>query len=72
MSLGSMLWAMFMLCVVFAVLFGGIYLIRRLLRMDGPTKRDRQQEEQFKLILDRELAMMKSKKNSKPTNRVNK
>ncbi len=52
-------WTLFATFVLIGAAIGGVLWIRRSLRLDGPTQQDRRQEEKFKMLLEREITMMK-------------
>lgn len=58
--------ATFGIVVLLGLFAGGVFLIRRKLGLSGPTQSDLRQQEQFKIILEREMAMLKKQKHQKP------
>lgn len=58
----SIVWTLFATFILIGAAVGGVFWIRRSLRLDGPTQQDRRQEEKFKVLLEREVTMMKVKK----------
>jgi hypothetical protein len=57
----TLVWAFLTMFILIGVAVGGFFLIRRSLRLDGPTQQDRRQEEKFKMLLEREITMMRGK-----------
>ncbi|NJK63984.1 MAG: hypothetical protein HC921_16045 [Synechococcaceae cyanobacterium SM2_3_1] len=55
-------WTLFATFILIGAAVSGVLWIRRSLRMDGPTQQDRRQEEKFKMLLEREVTIMKGKK----------
>ncbi len=61
MGVFEVFWAFLVFCLVLGLGVGAYYYSRRLLRLDGPTRQDKQQEERFQMLLDREIALAKKR-----------